>query len=249
MDRRKLLRAWLYAMTRLEVQLRGEHARARNAMIEAAAKGYEQQGHPPAHVFASHRTRVKGIVEGAYRRTIPVFSQMALGQIKSRRVERKAAQTIYESLVAQWISRESLRKAQMIADTDRDDVLGAIQSGVDDGLGNEEIARNIRQVSDLTPFRAATVARTETHAAATFGSIESIREAERQLDVKMNKVWLPTLDNRTRPAHAAMAGSEPVPLDGKFIVGGEQMDRPGDTSASPENTINCRCALAYEEDQ
>jgi hypothetical protein len=247
MDRQKLLRSWLFAMTRLEVQLRVEHSRARNAMVEQAAKEYSSNGHPPTHVFVTHRNRVKGLIEDHYRRTIPVFSKLALGQIKSRRVEKKAAQTIYESLVAQWISKESLRKSQLIADTDRDDVINAISAGVDEGLGTEEIARNIRQVSDMTPFRAATVARTETQAAASFGSIESVREAERQLDVKMLKSWLPTLDNRTRPEHAAMAGSEAIPLDAKFVVGGEEMDRPGDTSASSENVINCRCALAYEE--
>src|SRR5262249_42788761 len=97
------------------------------------------------------------------------------------------------------------------------------------------------------PFRASVVARTETHAAATFGSIESVREAERQLDVKMLKEWLPTLDDRTRPDHAAMAGSAPIPMDEDFLVGGESMDRPGDPGASPEQVINCRCAMAFEE--
>jgi uncharacterized protein with gpF-like domain len=246
-DRRLLLRSWLFAMQRLELALRTEQARARNSMIRKAAKAYETAGHPPAHVFIAHRIRVRGVIESHYRRTIPVFAGMALKQVKSRKIEKKTAQTIYESLVTEWISREALRKATMIADTDRDDVLGAINTGMSEGLGTEEIARNIRGVSAQTPYRAATVARTETHAAATFGSIESVREAERSLGVTMMKEWLPTSDERTRPEHLAMASSDPIPMDEKFIVGGETMDRPGDTSASPENTINCRCALIYQE--
>ena len=245
-DRHLLLRTWLYAMTRLEVQLRADQGRARNAMIRKAATEYTKHGHPPAHVFVAHRTRVKGVIEDHYRRTIPVFAGMALNQIKSRRIEKKAAQTLNEWLTARWIEREALRKATMIADTDRDDVIGAIQSGIDAGLGTEEIARNIRKVSQLTPFRAATVARTETHAAATYGSIESVREAERTLDIKMNKEWLATKDDRTRPEHLAADGQQ-VAMDEKFIVGGEAMDRPGDTGASAANQINCRCAILFEE--
>ena len=245
-DRRLLLRAWLFAMTRLETQLRAAQGRARNAMIRSAATEYTKHGHPPAHIFVAHRARVKGVIEDHYRRTIPVFAGMALKQIKSRRIEAKAAQTMHEWLTARWIERESLRKATMIADTDRDDVIREIQKGIDAGLGTEEIARNIRKLSQLTPYRAAVVARTETHAAATYGSIESVREAERTLDVKMNKEWLATKDDRTRSEHLAADGQQ-VGMDEKFIVGGESMDRPGDTSASAAQNINCRCAIIYEE--
>ena len=230
----------------LEVRLRAEQGRARNAMIRKAASEFEKHGHPPAHVFIAHRARVKGVIEDHYRRTIPVFGGMALNQVKSRRIERKSAQSIYESLIVNWIQRESLRKATMIADTDRDDVLGAIENGLGEGLGTAEIARNIRRVSSLTPFRAATVARTETHAAATFGSIESVRQAERDLGVVMVKEWLATRDNRTRPEHLAADGQK-VGMDEKFTVGGESMDRPGDSSASADMNINCRCSIIFEE--
>lgn len=245
-DRRLALRAWLLAMDRLELTLRTEQGRARNAMIRAAATAYTKHGHPPAHVFIAHRARVRGVIEDHYRRTIPVFGGMALKQVKSRRVERKAAQTMFESLVAEWISREALRKATMIADTDRDDVLDAITGGLNEGLGTEEIGRRIRKVTQATPFRAATVARTETHAAATFGSIETVRQAERELGVVMMKEWLATKDGRTRPEHLAADGQQ-VGTDEKFTVGGEMMDRPGDPSASAGMTIACRCAIIYEE--
>ena len=41
----------------------------------------------------------------------------------------------------------------------------------------------------------------------------------------MMKQWLPTRDDRTRPGHAAMADSDPIPLDGKFTAVGSLMDR------------------------
>lgn len=243
-DRRRQLRAWLFALSRLEVQLRIDQARARNSMIRATAGAYRERAQFPAHIFLAHRKRTEMNLTAAYQRTIPVFAAMATRQIKSRRIEAKG---LFERLVAEWITREALRKATLIAATDRDDVLGAINNGLNEGLGSEEIARNIRKVSQLTPFRAATVARTETHAAATFGSIESVREAEEELGVRMMKIWLPTLDSRTRDAHAAMTSHPPIPLGEKFNVGGELMDRPGDPSASAANVVACRCALVFEE--
>ena len=201
-------------------------------MIRKAATAYTDLGHPPAHVFVAHRTRVKGVIEDHYRRTVPVFADMALKQITSLRVGQKAAQTIHEWLIARWVERESLRKATLIADTDRDDVLAAINTGLAEGLGTEEIARNIRKVTQMTPFRAATVARTETHAAATYGSIESVRQAEQELGVVMVKEWLATKDSRTRPEHRAADGQK-VALDEKFTVGG------GDDG--PAGGFECEC--------
>ncbi len=244
-DRRRQLRAWLFAMTRLELQLRLDQSRARNAMIRQAAAQFTKTREFPTFLLLDHRNRTAQNLTAAYQRTIPVFAKLATRQIKSRRFERKA--DTFDRLTAEWISREALRKARLIADHDRDEVLGAINTGLEEGLGTEEIARNIRAVSQMTRTRADTIARTETHAAATFGSIESVREAEEELGVRMLKVWLPTNDGRARPDHAAMANHPPIPLDEKFTVGGEMMDRPGDPSASAEQVIGCRCALVYEE--
>jgi uncharacterized protein with gpF-like domain len=228
-------------MTLYEIKLRGPAARARNAYIKAASDAYTANQSVPAWLRVAHEKRLTDLLAQHYQQVIPTFGAMALQQIRAP--QKKA----FSARMADWMNREALRKAKLIAATDTEDVRSALQDGIDEGLGVEEIAQNIRKVSQLTPYRAATVARTETHAAATFGSIETVRDAEQTLGVKMMKVWLPTLDDRTRPAHAAMEGSDPIPLDEKFIVGGEMMDRPGDPSASPANNISCRCAIAYQE--
>lgn len=259
------LGVWLHALNLFEVKLRVQAGRARNSAIIHAAQAYQYSGHVPSYILDGHRRRMKQVLTDHYGKVIPHFAAQALSSIKSHPVGSRAAALLssgqefklhdiwetksvgFESIMQQWIAREALRKATMIASTDMDDIRDAIADGVTDGLGTAEIARNIRKVSQLTPFRSATVARTETHAAATFGSIESVRDAEQSLGVVMLKEWLPTLDERTRPEHAAMAGSDPIPLNEKFIVGGEMMDRPGDPSASAANLCNCRCALGYQE--
>lgn len=131
--------------------------------------------------------------------------------------------------------------ASTIAQTTPNDVLNAVQDGVDAGEGNDAIARRIGNVTGFSPYRSMTVARTETHAAALFGQIESGRQAERDYGITLEKEWLPTLDNRTCDTHAEMTSYGAIPLADKFIVGGYEMDRPGDPAGGAEEVINCRC--------
>lgn len=245
--RRHQFRLWQLALDRFELQLRVTAARTRNRYIREAATAYTDNGVVPGWLDERNRRAIQVQLQEHYRKVIPYFGALSLKQVKSRRFEQKAATDLFTSLISEWISTQALRKAWLIASTDHQDVLDAIADGVTEGLGTADIARRIRKVTALTPYRAATVARTETNTAATYGSIQSVRAAEQDLGVRMLKEWLPTLDDRTREEHRAMAGSQPIPLDEKFTVGGDLMDRPCDPNAGPENTINCRCALVYEE--
>ena len=246
-DRRAQLRNWLLALDRFELKLRGNAGRARNATITKAASLYAGGMELPSFVFVEHQKRVQNVLTHHYRRVIPYFAATALDQIKSRRVETKAAEDIFAHLTHEWVLREALRKARMIAATDRDDIMAAITRGLEEGSGTADIARAIRKVSTLTPYRAATIARTETHQAATYASATAAQQAEEQFGVLLLKEWLPTLDARTRPEHAAMTSHPAIPLNEKFNVGGELMDRPGDSNASAAMNLNCRCAIAFEE--
>jgi uncharacterized protein with gpF-like domain len=56
------------------------------------------------------------------------------------------------------------------------------------------------------------------------------------------KTWVAVLDARTRPAHAEADG-QTVPLKEPYIVMGQKLMRPGDTTlgATMDNIANCRC--------
>ncbi len=253
-DRRTVARVWIRALDHFEVVplrpkkpgFRAQLTHARNAMIVAASESYSDGTHLPAHLFAAHEKNLRAILVAHYREVVPYFADLAASQIK-RRMQRKDAEDVYQSLTAEWVTRQALGRAKLIADTDRDDVMRAITRGLEEGLGTEAVAKDIRAVTGLTPFRAATVARTETHQAATYASHAAAEQAQDKYGVRLLKSWLPTLDARTRPDHAAMAGANAIPLDEQFLVGGVGMDRPGDSSAPAEQTVNCRCALAYSE--
>lgn len=60
---------------------------------------------------------------------------------------------------------------------------------------------------------------------------------------KMEKVWIATLDNKTRDSHAMLDGAS-VPLDDVFDNG---LERPRDPNGIPSEICNCRCSLKYRD--
>lgn len=112
--------------------------------------------------------------------------------------------------------------------------------GFSAGESIEELSSRLMTISDWSERRAATVARTEIISASNAGSLAEMRAFQ----PNASKMWLATMDNRTREAHRRADG-ETVSLDGTFTVDGEELDFPGDPSGSPGNVINCRCTLNY----
>jgi hypothetical protein len=240
--------AFLAAMDRLEGGLKADIQTDKAQFIHAASKRYAEHG--TINFFDlvhKHQDQVFTTLKKHYKTIIPAFGTLSLGQVKSRSFKAADESALFEDLTQQWIHTEGLKRSKLIADTTEADVLKAISDGVADELGTAAIASAISDVSELSGWRSEMIARTEVHAAANYGSIESVRSAEERLGVEMLKSWLPTMDGRTRPAHADMAGADPIPTDDKFDVEGEEMDRPGDPAGSPDNVINCRCVLGYEE--
>ena len=58
------------------------------------------------------------------------------------------------------------------------------------------------------------------------------------------KTWRTRLDERVRTAHRLLEGRT-LPLDGRFVTIGGELRYPGDRSAPPQLTINCRCLLQF----
>jgi len=77
---------------------------------------------------------------------------------------------------------------------------------------------------------------------------DHLNEARQQglTDVAAIKTWWTVGDDKVREAHREADGQQQS-IDDAFVVDGELMLNPGDTSlgASPGNTINCRCTAEY----
>lgn len=96
--------------------------------------------------------------------------------------------------------------------------------------------------------RAALIARTETHNAASFASNSYHLQVQQDLGTKMLKRWVSTNDARTRPAHSSASG-QTVDMDEDFIVGGVPMKFAGDSNGGAKNVVNCRCVIVYVDER
>ena len=107
------------------------------------------------------------------------------------------------------------------------------------GEGIPDLQRRIEKVFEFSNVvRSERIARTEIQAAANRGTLE----AYHQSGVVDKKMWITAIDGRERESHAE-ANRQVVALEEPFIVGASMMQVPGDTSAPPNETINCRCTV------
>lgn len=89
-------------------------------------------------------------------------------------------------------------------------------------------------------YRARRIARTELNSATNAATVEGWRQSE----VIEGKEWLCACDQVSRDWHKN-ANSQQVPLEEPFLVGGEKLMHPGDSSqgASAKNIVHCRCSM------
>lgn len=124
---------------------------------------------------------------------------------------------------------------------------------IDQGIMNPTRPQVAKQSSKefkrMSRSRPSTISTTVTQKAA-----EGVKQIEndvffanrnRGIAIPLSKqeFWITRGDEVVRPAHVA-ADNQEKNLNGVFVVGGEQLKFPGDTSlgASAANTIRCRCS-------
>lgn len=100
--------------------------------------------------------------------------------------------------------------------------------------------------SERWPNRAVVVARTESMGARNAGRQDAFRAVAEESGEQLEKLWLATSDNRTRPNHRQADGQR-VPLEAPFVVGGFGLMFPGDPSGPAQEVIQCRCTMLLVE--
>lgn len=119
-----------------------------------------------------------------------------------------------------------------------------VLQGIIQGESIPNIAKRLRNVTDMNRASAIRNARTATTGAENRGRMDMLRGA-REKGVNAKKVWLATGDNRTRDAHAELDGQD-VDIDEPFVNEFGEIMFPGDPAADPANVYNCRCTLTYK---
>ncbi len=131
-------------------------------------------------------------------------------------------------------------------------IIDTITNGLVQGTSYTDMAKSIKQVIGTTLIQdgklhasgsiadALRIVRTESTRILNDASYAASKNAQSQgLDVK--KIWISTLDNRTRPLHGQLDG-QIREIDKPFEAGGYEVQRPGQFP-NVGNNINCRCAV------
>ena len=121
-------------------------------------------------------------------------------------------------------------------------ITATVTSGILRGNSIKKIADELQNyIVDMSRTSAIRSARTAVTSAQNGGRQASYDAAEK-MGVVVQKEWMATKDSRTRIEHG-MADGQIVDKDKPFIVGGEELMFPGDTSAHGWNVYNCRCTM------
>jgi len=126
-----------------------------------------------------------------------------------------------------------------------------VAKGTNDGDGIPEIAARIdetllRTGAERWVNRGVVVARTEALSAYNGGGFDAFTVMQEELDEPLEKLWLATMDPRTRDTHFAADGQR-VGLESPFLVGGFPGMYPGDPALPAQERIQCRCTFLVVE--
>jgi len=183
--------------------------------------------------------RLTEILEPHYRAVIEAFG------LRMLRHQKQESQ--FEDLIRDYMRIFGLVAVQNIANTTRKKLVQIMLMADAEGMGVAFVADAIYQSTrgQYTKLRSATIARTETHNAASYAN-HSVAKSLNLPDLQ--KQWVAVTDDRTRSNHAQMNGRI-VPMDEDFEVpsefGPRRMSRPADPRGGAANVINCRCVLLY----
>ena len=117
-----------------------------------------------------------------------------------------------------------------------------VLQGILQGEPMDKIASRLSKVTDMNATAAIRNARTMVTGAENKGRQDSYARATAD-GIVMKREWLATNDSRTRHWHAELDGVE-VDIDEPWENEFGKIMFPGDPSADPANTYNCRCSMA-----
>lgn len=116
-------------------------------------------------------------------------------------------------------------------------IRSAITQGILQGESVDKVARRLQKVTDMDRNAATRNARTMMGRAQNTGRMESIIRAH-DLGLPVKKIWISTLDHRTRDSHVNLDG-EIQDYNVPFSNGLDHPHGVGD----PSEVYNCRCDM------
>ena len=136
-----------------------------------------------------------------------------------------------------WLKDYSKQEVEYINNTTRNQVQRIIKNGLANGDNYDKIADDLfKHIENISSSRARTIAMTEIHNVFSKSNFLSATYKDMQ-----SKTWQTCDDVLVRPAHAELDGVT-IPIGEEFLPG---LAYPGDSNATPDLVVNCRCWLVY----
>lgn len=185
-------------------------------------------------------------IAGHLGRVALAFGDHAVRSLAPGKAAGDATPPSFRDFARRWAEDHAAALVAAIDRTTLDRIRAAVVEALTDREGQGPLAKRIATMVNgignlTTRARAAAIARTEAHGAASFGT----DEAARATGLAYTRIWVSAGDARVRADHAAANGQRRGPND-NFQIGGHSMPRPGVGPAS--QTANCRCVLRVEPD-
>jgi HK97 family phage portal protein len=136
---------------------------------------------------------------------------------------------------AAFLKQQDQRFAKEVNETTWNRLKATMLEGMAAGEPNVAVGERIDAVFKGRRANKYTIARTEVQCALNGGVDKGFKQSK----VVKTKIWVPAGDGNERDEHKGI--DQEVPVNSPFVIGGENLQFPGDPGGSPWNIINCRC--------
>ena len=205
---------------------------------------FDDIGEVPNEYYDDYYNDMLTILSASAREVIITMGN----RLHRTRISKKSDEI--DPVIIDYVGTQTAQNVRNITETTRRAIQAEISLGLETGLSNPQISKNIRKSTGFSPKRATLIARTETHQAMNYGNQ---KVAERLGLKKPIKEWASALDERARSWHVNMNGVQ-VGIDEPFkimtpVAGGgvveKELQYAGDANGGATNVINCRCFVLY----
>lgn len=192
--------------------------------------------------FTARQTRAltREALEEAYYRTTYIIESMANIRIMYGMLNKEAIERAIQMPLSGLALNEILQNR-------RQEIIRAVRQNIAQGLiqgsSYRQMAQRLNHVFNSDYAKSLRVIRTETHRVQNYARNQALTEAQEK-GIKMRKIWVSTLDGRTRDTHQELDG-QAADINGLFHFQGMTTEYPGGWGDAAMD-INCRCTVRGE---
>ena len=183
------------------------------------------------------RKGIGGAFQESYYRAGFTIETTAQAKLGFAQLSKKAIEASIDNPLDRvgWLQRNRENQALLTRQMKQQLTQSLIQ-----GESFEQASRRIKKRMDVGATNVVRIAQTEMHRAQSAGRLGGLHQAASK-GVVMKKVWVATLDSRTRDEHRDLDGST-IELDDNFVSEEGKGQAPGQLG-SASSDINCRCSI------